>query len=92
MRGDTAWWVRRAYGSTGKLEDGVFVTDYSSIPQLASWVLRQNGRAVPLEPPELKRDVAAALRRVRERHEGEATAMREGRAQERSARRFLRGS
>jgi proteasome accessory factor BC len=35
-------------------------------------VLRQNGRAVPLEPPELKRDVAAALRRVRERHESEA--------------------
>src|SRR6478752_4299201 len=59
VRGDTAWWVRRAYGETGKLEDGVFVTEYSSIPQLASWVLRQNGRAVPLEPAELKRDVAA---------------------------------
>jgi proteasome accessory factor BC len=72
VRGDTAWWVRRAYGATGRLEDGVFVTEYSSIPQLASWVLRQNGRAVPLEPPELKRDVAAALRGVRERHEGEA--------------------
>src|SRR5947208_1435775 len=72
VRGDTAWWVRRAYGSTGKLEDGVFVTDYSSIAQLSSWVLRQNGRAVPLEPAELKRDVAAALRRVRERHEGDA--------------------
>jgi proteasome accessory factor C len=71
VRGDTAWWVRRAYGATGRLEDGVFVTDYSSIPQLASWVLRQNGRAVPLEPPELRRDVATALRRVRERHEGE---------------------
>src|SRR6266536_4391982 len=63
VRGDTAWWVRRAYGTTGTLEDDVFVTDYSSIPQLASWVLRQNGRAVPLEPPELRRDVAAALRR-----------------------------
>ncbi len=72
VRGDTAWWVRRAYGATGRLEDGVFVTEYSSIPQLASWVLRQNGRAVPLEPAELKRDVAAALRRVRERHDGEA--------------------
>src|SRR5438105_3425765 len=72
VRGDTAWWVRRTYGSTGKLADGVFVTDYSSIPQLSSWVLRQNGRAVPLEPAELKRDVAAALRRVREQHEGEA--------------------
>jgi proteasome accessory factor C len=70
--GDTAWWVRRAYGSTGTLEDGVFVTEYSSIPQLASWVLRQNGRAVPLEPHELKQEVGAALRRVREGHEGAA--------------------
>ncbi|HZT53531.1 MAG TPA: WYL domain-containing protein, partial [Gaiellaceae bacterium] len=69
VRGDTAWWVRRAYGSTGRLEDGVFVTEYASVPQLASWVLRQNGRAVPLEPPELRHEVAAALRRVRERHE-----------------------
>src|ERR671936_289270 len=24
VRGDTAWWVKRAYGSTGKLVDGVF--------------------------------------------------------------------
>jgi proteasome accessory factor BC len=71
VRGDTAWWVRRVFGATGRLEDGVFVTEYSSIPQLASWVLRQNGRAVPLEPAELRRDVATALRRVRERHEGE---------------------
>ena len=70
VRGDTAWWVRRAYGSTGTLEDDVFVTEYSSIPQLASWVLRQNGRAVPLEPHELKQEVGAALRRVREGHEG----------------------
>src|ERR1700759_3071045 len=46
VRGDTAWWVRRAYGTTGQLDDGVFVTGYSSIPQLASWALRQNGRAV----------------------------------------------
>src|SRR5213595_3610780 len=68
--GETAWWVQRAYGSTGRLEDGVFVTEYSSLGQLASWVLKQDGRAVPLEPDELRRDVAAALRRVRERHEG----------------------
>jgi proteasome accessory factor C len=70
VRGDTAWWVRRAYGTTGTLEDDVFVTDYSSVPQLAAWVLRQNGRAVPLEPHELKQAVGAALRRVREGHEG----------------------
>jgi proteasome accessory factor C len=70
VRGDTAWWVQRTYGDTGRLEEGVFVTEYSSIPQLASWVLRQDGRAVPLEPDELRREVATALRRVRERHEG----------------------
>ena len=72
VRGDTAWWVQRAYGATGRLEDGVFVTDYSSLAQLASWVLRQDGRAVPLEPEELRREVAASLRRVRDGHEGKA--------------------
>src|SRR5436309_10967845 len=51
VRGDTAWWVQRAYGSTGRLEaGGVFVTEYSSLSQLASWVLRQDGPALPLEP------------------------------------------
>jgi proteasome accessory factor BC len=70
VRGDTAWWVQRTYGDTGRLEDGVFVTDYSSISQLASWVLRQDGRAVPLEPDELRREVAGSLRKVRERHDG----------------------
>jgi proteasome accessory factor C len=70
VRGDTAWWVRRAYGTTGTLEDDEFVTEYSSIEQLASWVLRQNGRAVPLEPHELKQKVGAALRSVRDGHEG----------------------
>jgi proteasome accessory factor C len=68
--GETAWWVQRAYGTTGRLEDGVFVTDYSSLGQLASWVLKQDGRAVPIEPDELRREVAAALRRVRDGHEG----------------------
>lgn len=72
VRGDTAWWVQRTYGETGRLEDGVFVTEYSSIPQLASWVLRQDGRAVPLEPDELRRAVATSLRRVRDRHEADA--------------------
>jgi predicted DNA-binding transcriptional regulator YafY len=70
VRGDTAWWVQRTYGDTGRLEDDVFITEYSSIQQLAIWVLRQDGRAVPLEPDELRREVAASLRRVRERHEG----------------------
>ena len=63
VTGDTAWWVERSYGDTGRLEDDVFVTEYSSIPLLASWVLRQDGRALPLEPIELRREVARALRR-----------------------------
>src|SRR5207237_8899135 len=71
VKGDTAWWVERSYGETGRLEDGVFVTQYSSIEQLASWVLRQEGRAVPAEPAELRRTVARALRAVREAHEGD---------------------
>jgi predicted DNA-binding transcriptional regulator YafY len=69
LAGDTAWWVERAFGSAGQLEDGVFVTGYSSLPQLASWMLRQDGRAIPVEPDELRREVAHALRAVRDRHE-----------------------
>jgi proteasome accessory factor BC len=69
LAGDTAWWVERAYGNAGQLEDGVFVTDYSTVSQLASWILRQDGRAIPVEPDDLRREVAAALRAVRARHE-----------------------
>jgi predicted DNA-binding transcriptional regulator YafY len=70
--GDTAWWVQRLYGTSGRLEEGVWVTEYSSLEQLSSWVLRQDGRAVPLEPEELRRDVATSLRRIRQGHEGRA--------------------
>jgi predicted DNA-binding transcriptional regulator YafY len=69
--GDTAWWVERTYGDSGRIEDGVFVTEYSSLPLLATWVLRQDGRAIPQAPDELRREVARGLRLVRERHEGE---------------------
>jgi proteasome accessory factor C len=72
LAGDTAWWVERAYGSAGQLENGVFVTEYSSLPQLASWILRQDGRAVPVEPDELRREVAQALRTVRDGHQAAA--------------------
>ena len=51
---ETAWWVERAYGGAGRVEDGVFTTGYSSLGQLATWVLRQDGRAIPLEPPALR--------------------------------------
>jgi proteasome accessory factor C len=70
--GETAWWVQRTFGTAGRLEDGVWITEYSSIQQLASWVLRQDGRAIPLEPDELRREVATSLRRVRDGHEGAA--------------------
>jgi proteasome accessory factor C len=73
LAGDTAWWVDRAYGNAGRLEDdNVFVTEYSTVSQLASWILRQDGRAIPLEPDDLRREVAQALRTVRDRHEGAA--------------------
>jgi predicted DNA-binding transcriptional regulator YafY len=70
VRPETAWWVERAFGPSGRLEDLIFVTEYSSLPMLASWVLRQDGRAVPREPDDLRREVAESLRRVRDRHQG----------------------
>jgi proteasome accessory factor C len=72
LAGDTAWWVDRAYGNAGQLDDGVFVTEYSSLSQLAAWILRQDGRAIPIEPDDLRREVAQALRDVREAHHGNA--------------------
>jgi predicted DNA-binding transcriptional regulator YafY len=69
---DTGWWIERTYAGRGRLEDGVFVTEYSSIPRLSSWVLLQDGRATPLDPPELVTDVEESLRRIAEAHEGPA--------------------
>jgi proteasome accessory factor C len=70
LAGDTAWWVMRSFGNAGQLEDNVFTTEYSAIPLLTSWILRQDGRAIPVEPDELRRDVAESLRRVRDGHQG----------------------
>jgi len=61
VSGDTAWWVERTLSDAGSVEDGVFETDYASVDLLASWVLRQNGRAIPLEPDELVESVQDAL-------------------------------
>jgi proteasome accessory factor C len=66
----TAWWVERTFGTAGRLEGDVFVTPYSSLAQLASWILRQDGRAVPLEPRDLRRQVGEGLARLRETHGG----------------------
>src|SRR5262249_48028628 len=53
---DTAWWVERAYGDERNRVDGdVFETEYATLPLLARWLLRQDGRAFPLDPPELRR-------------------------------------
>ena len=68
---DTAWWVERVFGEAGHMDSDVFVTEYSSLEQLASWILRQDGRAVPQEPDDLRRLLKENLQLVRERHEGE---------------------
>src|SRR5918996_4788246 len=69
---NTGWWVERLYGDRGRLEGDVFVTSYASLPMLSAWILRQEGRAVPLEPSGLRREVSAALRLIRDRHSGPA--------------------
>ncbi len=66
---DTAWWVDRVYGRRDRLEGDVFVTQYASLPLLAEWILKQEGRAVPLEPKELRGLVLDGLRAAREAHE-----------------------
>jgi proteasome accessory factor BC len=71
VAGDTAWWVHRTLDAAGAVEDGVFETDYADVDALAGWVLRQNGRAVPLAPDELRVACVRALERVRAGHEGE---------------------
>src|SRR5215210_3509546 len=71
VAGDTAWWVERVYGRVGRLEDGSFVTAYASLEPVVRWILRQDGRAVPQAPPELRRSVKAALEAARAQHEGD---------------------
>jgi len=69
---DTAWWVERTLSDAGTIDDGVFETEYSNVDLLAGWVLRQNGRAVPLEPDELVESVAASLAALAAAHDGDA--------------------
>jgi proteasome accessory factor BC len=86
VQGDTAWWVHRTLSDAGTVTDGVFETGYSQLGPLASWVLRQNGRAIPLEPPELRDATADALRALREGHSGAVPDIaRERRAERRPA-------
>ena len=67
---DTAWWIERTLAGSGTVEDGVFETEYAQVDLLAGWVLRQNGRAVPLEPEELREAVAEGLAHHLEVHDG----------------------
>ena len=75
VQGDTAWWVHRTLADAGVLADGVFETDFASVEPLAGWVLRQNGRAVPLAPKALRDAVSDGLARLREGHQGESPAL-----------------
>jgi predicted DNA-binding transcriptional regulator YafY len=72
VSGDTAWWIERTLADAGTVEGGVFETEYSQVELLAGWVLRQNGRAVPLEPEELRDAVSVGLGRLVEAHSGPA--------------------
>jgi proteasome accessory factor C len=70
---DTAWWIERTLSDAGEVDDdGIFETDFANVDLLAGWVLRQNGRAVPLEPPELTDSVLAALAVLSDSHAGDA--------------------
>jgi predicted DNA-binding transcriptional regulator YafY len=72
VQGDTAWWVHRTLADAGELKDGIFETSFARIEPLAGWVLRQNGRAKPLEPKALRDAVADGLGLLRERHGGDS--------------------
>ena len=72
VSGDTAWWVERTLADAGTVEGGVFETEFANVELLAGWVLRQNGRAVPLEPDELVESVSEALAALETSHDGEA--------------------
>jgi proteasome accessory factor BC len=72
-----AWQVERHFGRFGTVRpadevgDVVFTTDYASVRQLASWVLRLGENAHVLSPPELVREVAERVELLHERHSGE---------------------
>ena len=68
---DTAWWAKREFGPPrNRMDANVLATEYASLPLLARWVLRQDGRAVPLEPPELRTLVLEGAREARRAHAG----------------------
>jgi proteasome accessory factor BC len=72
-----AWQVERHFGRFGEIrpaDGGVhFCTDFSSVRQLASWVLSLGEHARVLGPPELVQAVEDRLTLLAERHEHEPT-------------------
>ena len=79
---DTAWWVERAFGDRGRSRTASSSPTTRRSSQLASWILRQDGRAMPLEPAELvtrgrtRRSRGARAPRGRRRRSREAEARR----------------
>src|SRR4051794_35412032 len=71
-----AWQVERHFGRFGTVRpaeeagDIVFTSDYASVRQLASWVLRLGENARVLGPPELVREVADRVELLHARHSG----------------------
>ena len=59
-----------------RVEGDVFVTEYASLPLLARWILRQDGRAIPLEPSALRRLVDRGRPRRAARARGRAARAR----------------
>ena len=57
-----------------RVDDGVFETRYATLEPLAGWVLRQNGRAVPLEPDGAARRGAPMRSRLLREQRTRATA------------------
>jgi proteasome accessory factor BC len=67
---NTAWWAERMI-ERGEVEEQVFTTPYAGLEALAGWVLRQEGRARPIAPPVLVKEVERGLGRVIDVHQGE---------------------
>ena len=72
VSGDTAWWIERTLADAGAVDEGVFETEFAQVELLSGWVLRQNGRAIPLEPENLRAAVSDGLARLVEAHAGDA--------------------
>jgi proteasome accessory factor C len=71
-----AWQVERHYGRYGSVrhtDDGdiVLTTEYASVRQLASWVLRLGEHARVLGPEELVRETTERVELLHARHSGE---------------------